>query len=64
MQEGTHARTHARTMGDLWRSEPMELVQLFVHRDAAHETFDELGDVGLIQFHDVCCLPPHPCCSC
>ena len=45
-------------MGDLWRSEPMELVQLFVHRDAAHETFDELGDVGLIQFHDVCDLPP------
>ena len=40
-------------MGDLWRSEPMELVQLFVHRDAAHDTFDELGDAGLIQFHDV-----------
>ena len=41
-------------MGDLWRSEPMDLVQLYIQRDAAHETFDELGEVGRIQFRDVC----------
>ena len=40
-------------MGDLWRSEPMQLVQLYIQRDAAHETIDELGETGIVHFHDV-----------
>ena len=40
-------------MGDLWRSEPMQMVQLYIQRDAAHETIDELGETGLMHFHDV-----------
>lgn len=41
-------------MGSLWRSQPMQLVQLFVQVEAAHETVDELGQLGVIQFRDVC----------
>jgi len=40
-------------MGELWRSEEMQLVQLFVQIDAAHDTVDELGKLGLIQFRDL-----------
>jgi hypothetical protein len=40
-------------MGDLWRSEKMELIQLFIHTEAAHDTFDELGQKGLVDFRDV-----------
>jgi len=40
-------------MGALWRSEEMKLVQLYIQRDAAHDTFDELGVLGLVQFHDL-----------
>ncbi len=40
-------------MGTLFRSEPMQLVQLFVQIDAAHDTVDELGKLGLVQFKDV-----------
>ncbi len=40
-------------MGELWRSEEMQLVQLFVQIDTAHDTVDELGKIGLIQFRDV-----------
>ncbi len=40
-------------MGDLWRSEQMQLVQLFVQIDAARDTIDELGKLGLVQFRDV-----------
>eukprot|EP01117_Protostelium_nocturnum_P012232 TRINITY_DN449_c0_g1_i1.p1 TRINITY_DN449_c0_g1~~TRINITY_DN449_c0_g1_i1.p1 ORF type:complete len:838 (-),score=277.96 TRINITY_DN449_c0_g1_i1:63-2540(-) len=40
-------------MGDLFRSEPMQLVQLFVQIEAAHATVDELGNLGLIQFKDM-----------
>eukprot|EP01113_Clastostelium_recurvatum_P000805 TRINITY_DN1035_c0_g1_i7.p1 TRINITY_DN1035_c0_g1~~TRINITY_DN1035_c0_g1_i7.p1 ORF type:complete len:835 (-),score=318.82 TRINITY_DN1035_c0_g1_i7:212-2716(-) len=40
-------------MGHLWRSEPMQLVQLFVQIEAAHDTVDELGNLGLIQFRDL-----------
>ena len=32
----------------------MQLVQLFVQLEAAHETVDELGQLGVIQFRDVC----------
>jgi hypothetical protein len=66
-------------MGDLWRSQEMQLVQLFVQVrilsaicarlcvpgltdaflfflqvEAAHDTVDELGELGLIEFRDVC----------
>lgn len=40
-------------MGELFRSEEMTLVQLFVQIEAAHDTVDELGQLGLIQFRDV-----------
>ena len=40
-------------MGSIFRSEEMSLVQLFVQTDAAHDTVDELGKLGLIQFRDV-----------
>ncbi|KAF2069868.1 hypothetical protein CYY_008808 [Polysphondylium violaceum] len=36
----------------LWRSAPMQMVQLFVQIEAAHDTVDELGKLGLIQFLD------------
>ncbi|EGG15070.1 vacuolar proton ATPase [Cavenderia fasciculata] len=36
----------------LWRSSPMQMVQLFVQIEAAHDTVDELGKLGLIQFID------------
>lgn len=31
----------------------MNLVQLFIQRDAAHDTLDELGQLDLIMFRDV-----------
>jgi V-type H+-transporting ATPase subunit a len=31
----------------------MQLVQLFVQIEAAHDTVDELGKLGLVQFRDV-----------
>eukprot|EP01115_Flamella_aegyptia_P006834 TRINITY_DN28317_c0_g1_i1.p1 TRINITY_DN28317_c0_g1~~TRINITY_DN28317_c0_g1_i1.p1 ORF type:complete len:822 (+),score=388.53 TRINITY_DN28317_c0_g1_i1:76-2541(+) len=40
-------------MGELWRSEEMQLVQLFVQIDAAHDTVDELGKLEVIQFRDL-----------
>mmetsp|Transcript_8545 Transcript_8545/g.21583 ORF Transcript_8545/g.21583 Transcript_8545/m.21583 type:complete len:819 (-) Transcript_8545:19-2475(-) len=40
-------------MGNLFRSEEMSLVQLFVPFDAAHDTVDELGLNGLVQFRDL-----------
>ncbi|KAM9979818.1 hypothetical protein ACTFIZ_006051 [Dictyostelium cf. discoideum] len=36
----------------IWRSSPMQMVQLFVQIEAAHDTVDELGKLGLIQFLD------------
>lgn len=40
-------------MGHLFRSEEMQLVQLFVQIEAAHDTVDELGKLGVIQFRDL-----------
>jgi len=40
-------------MGTLWRSELMELVQIYVQIESARETVDELGNIGCIQFRDV-----------
>jgi len=39
-------------MGELFRSQEMQLVQLFVQIEAAHDTVDELGKLGLVQFRD------------
>jgi V-type H+-transporting ATPase subunit a len=40
-------------MGSLFRSEEMSLVQIFLQYEAAHDTVEELGNLGLIQFKDV-----------
>jgi len=40
-------------MGTLFRSEEMQLVQLFIQVEAAHDTVDELGKLGLVQFRDL-----------
>lgn len=40
-------------MATLFRSVPMELVQLYMQDDAVHETVDRLGAVGVLQFRDV-----------
>jgi len=40
-------------MGSLWRSEEMQLIQLFVQVEAAHDTVHELGSLGCIQFRDL-----------
>ncbi|KAL6043534.1 V-type proton ATPase subunit a [Balamuthia mandrillaris] len=40
-------------MGELFRSEPMQMVQLFFQMEAAHDTVDELGELGVIQFTDL-----------
>lgn len=37
----------------LWRCEPMSLVQLFIQYDAARDTVDELGNLGIVQFKDL-----------
>jgi hypothetical protein len=51
-------------MGELFRSEPMQLVQLFMSLEAARDTVDELGEIGLIQFKDVRSLSPLPLQNC
>ncbi|KAI5673176.1 hypothetical protein M9H77_13540 [Catharanthus roseus] len=38
---------------DLFRSEPMQLVQLIIPIESAHLTVDYLGELGLIQFKDL-----------
>ncbi|KAK9286858.1 hypothetical protein L1049_015264 [Liquidambar formosana] len=38
---------------DLFRSEPMQLVQLIIPIESSHLTVSYLGDVGLIQFKDL-----------
>ena len=40
-------------MGELLRSQSMQLVQLYIQVEAAHDTVDELGDLGTVQFRDV-----------
>jgi hypothetical protein len=41
------------TMGSIWRSEDMSLIQIVMQREAAHETVGQLGKTGLVQFLDV-----------
>ncbi|XP_009373024.2 V-type proton ATPase subunit a3 [Pyrus x bretschneideri] len=38
---------------DLFRSEPMQLVQIIIPIESAHPTVSYLGDLGLIQFKDL-----------
>lgn len=38
---------------DLFRSEPMQLVQIIIPIESAHLTVSYLGDLGLLQFKDV-----------
>jgi len=40
-------------MGDMWRSQKMQLVQMIVQNDAAHAVVNKLGSVGLLQFRDL-----------
>lgn len=41
-------------MGSLFRSEDMTLCQLFLQSEAAYACVSELGELGLVQFRDVC----------
>ena len=36
-----------------FRSEAMHLLQVFMARDAAHDTLRELGEIGALQFRDL-----------
>ncbi|GJP31818.1 hypothetical protein CLOM_g15092 [Closterium sp. NIES-68] len=38
---------------DLFRSEEMQLVQLIIPAEAAHNTIAHLGEIGLLQFRDL-----------
>lgn len=38
---------------DLFRSEPMQLVQIIIPIESAHLTVSYLGELGLLQFKDV-----------
>ena len=38
----------------MFRSEPMTLCQLFLQSEAAYQVIAELGELGLLQFKDVC----------
>jgi len=40
-------------MGDMWRSQKMQLVQLIVQNDAAHAVVNKVGTMGLLQFRDL-----------
>lgn len=39
---------------DLMRSEEMQLVRIIIPVESAHRTLSYLGDLGLVQFKDVC----------
>jgi len=38
---------------DLWRSEEMQLIQLLIPSESAHDTIEALGELGLLQFKDL-----------
>ena len=44
---------HVPKTMEMFRSEEMQLVQLIIPAEAAHETVSYLGDIGLLQFKDV-----------
>ena len=41
-------------MGALFRSEEMTLCQFFIQTDATFWCLAELGEMGVVQFRDVC----------
>lgn len=41
-------------MGALFRSEEMELAQIYLQQEAAFSCVIELGELGLVEFRDVC----------
>ena len=51
-------RSHWTTtkMGALFRSEEMNLCQIFLQSEAAYACVSELGELGLVQFKDVSCI--------
>lgn len=46
-------RLRTAKIGSLFRSEEMMLARLYFDRAAAHDTVDELGELGLCQFKDM-----------
>ena len=40
-------------MGALFRSEEMELAQMYLQQEAAFSCVIELGELGLVEFRDV-----------
>jgi len=40
-------------MGELFRSREVDLVQIYIQLDAIHDTLEELGNLGLVQFRDL-----------
>jgi hypothetical protein len=44
---------HVPKTMEMFRSEEMQLVQLIIPAEAAHDTISYLGDIGLLQFKDV-----------
>eukprot|EP00177_Eucheuma_denticulatum_P005216 GFKZ01009503.1.p1 GENE.GFKZ01009503.1~~GFKZ01009503.1.p1 ORF type:complete len:995 (+),score=141.96 GFKZ01009503.1:205-2985(+) len=46
-------RTRTAKIGSFFRSEDMVLIRLYFDRAAAHDTIDELGELGLCQFKDL-----------
>lgn len=45
-----------KILSKLTGSEQMSLVQVFVPTEVAHDTVYELGELGNVQFKDVCCF--------
>ena len=40
-------------MGDLWRSQEMQLLSLIIQNDTAHDVISKMGELGLVDFRDV-----------
>jgi hypothetical protein len=40
-------------MGSLWRSEEMVLLQMMMQKEAAHDSVEQLGHLGAVEFIDV-----------
>lgn len=47
------AKFFGLTMGELFRSREIDLIQIYIQLDAVHDTLEELGELGLVQFRDV-----------
>ena len=44
-------------MGDLWRSQEMQLLSLIIQNDTAHDVISKMGELGLVDFRDVSLHP-------